>query len=298
MGDSLLKLLKTSFVHQESRHMALKRFKSTTPGRRFFTVSDFSELSKAGPEKSLVRALKKTGGRNHFGHATSCNIGGGHKRRYRQIDFKREKLNVPGNVVSIEYDPNRTARIALVSYADGDKRYILAPQGLRAGMTVMCGEGADIKPGNVLPIRNIPVGEAIHNVELKPGGGAQLCRSAGVSVQLVAKEGEYALLRLPSGEMRRIRLECKASVGVVSNPEHFNLEIGKAGRSRWKGIRPHNRAVTKNPVDHPMGGGQGKTSGGRHPCSRTGVLAKGLKTRNNKRTDKFIVRRRSTKVEK
>ncbi|WKZ56320.1 MAG: 50S ribosomal protein L2 [Bdellovibrionota bacterium] len=276
--------------------MALKRFKPHTPSRRYYTVSDFAEITKDRPEKSLLAPLRKTGARNHFGHATSINKGGGHKRRYRLIDFLRDKEGIAGTVIAVEYDPNRSARIALVQYVDGEKCYIVAPQGLSVGARITSSSSADIKPGNTLPLRNIPLGESVHNVELQPGGGARMVRSAGTAAQLVAKEGEYALLRLPSGEMRNVHLNCKASVGAVSNPEHANLEIGKAGRNRWKGIRPHNRGVSKNPVDHPMGGGQGKTAGGRPPCSRTGVQAKGLKTRNNKRTDKFIVRRRQRKT--
>lgn len=272
--------------------MALKRFKPNTPSRRYYTVSDFAEITKSTPEKSLVSGLRKTGARNHFGHATSINKGGGHKRRYRLIDFSREKDGVAGEVIAIEYDPNRSARIALIQYVDGSKSYIIAPQGLQVGAIISSSTSADIKPGNTLPIRSIPLGEAVHNIELHPGGGACMVRSAGTSAQIIAKEGEYVLLRLPSGEMRNVHGNCKATIGAVSNPEHANIEIGKAGRNRWKGIRPHNRGVSKNPVDHPMGGGQGKTAGGRAPCSRTGVKAKGLKTRNNKRTDKFIVRRR------
>lgn len=275
--------------------MALKRFKPFTPSRRYYTVSDFAEITKDAPEKSLIAPLSKTGARNHFGHATSCNKGGGHKRRYRLVDFKRGKEGVTARVIAVEYDPNRSARIALIQYVDGERAYILAPQGIMVGAVIGSSSTADIKPGNALPLRNIPLGEAVHNVELHPGGGGCMVRSAGTSAQIVAKEGDYALLRLPSGEMRNVHLNCKASVGAVSNPDHGNIEIGKAGRNRWKGLRPHNRGVSKNPVDHPMGGGQGKTAGGRPPVSRTGVQAKGLKTRNNKRTDKFIVRRRQRK---
>ena len=272
--------------------MALKKFKPITPSRRFYTVADFSELTKKEPERSLLASKRATGGRNHFGRETNINKGGGHKRQYRLIDFKRNKLNVPGVVTAIEYDPNRSARIALVQYADGEKRYIIAPQGLQVGAKLMTGPEAEVKVGNALPLKNIPTGLAIYNIETKIGGGGQLVRSAGVSAQLVAKEGEYALLRMPSGEMRRIFLECYATIGEVSNPEHQNIEIGKAGRSRWLNRRPHNRGTSKNPVDHPMGGGQGKTAGGRHPCSPNGLKAKGKKTRNNKRTQKFILRRR------
>lgn len=260
------------------------------------TVADFSEITKSRPERSLLAKRVKSGGRNHFGHATNCNIGGGVKRRYRIIDFKRDKLNIPATVAAIEYDPNRSARIALLHYTDGEKRYILAPQGLAVGDKLMSGVEVEIRPGNALPLKSIPTGQPVHNIELKRGQGGQLVRSAGDAAQLLAKEGEYALLRMPSGELRKIHLECFATIGTVGNSEHQNIVIGKAGRNRWKGIRPHNRGVTKNPVDHPMGGGQGKTAGGRHPCNRNGLKTKGLKTRSNKRTDKFIVRRRGSKV--
>ncbi|MCL4125268.1 UNVERIFIED_CONTAM: hypothetical protein GTU68_056328 [Idotea baltica] len=226
---------------------------------------------------------------------TNINTGGGHKQRYRIIDFKRNKLNIPGKIASIEYDPNRTARIALINYADGEKRYILAPQGLVVGQEVIASETAEIKPGNTLKLAKIPTGEAIHNIELKIGKGGQLVRSAGNAAQIVAKEGRYALVRLPSGEMRKILLECSATIGALSNSDHKNMKLGKAGRSRWLNKRPHTRGVAKNPVDHPMGGGEGKTSGGRHPCSPNGIPAKGKKTRKNKRTDKFIVKKRSNK---
>lgn len=272
--------------------MGLRKFNPITPARRGYSVSDFSDLSKKRPEKGLLEKKVNTGGRNHYGRNTNINMGGGHKQRYRLIDFRRDKHGIPGVVVALEYDPNRTARIALVQYKDGERRYIVAPQGLRAGDSVMSGPEAEIKPGNALPLRLIPVGLPVYNIETKPGRGGQMVRSAGNSAQLVAKEGEYALLRMPSTEMRKVLIECYATIGEVSNPEHANIEIGKAGRSRWLNRRPHNRGVTKNPVDHPMGGGQGKTSGGRHPVSRTGQKAKGLKTRNNKRTNKFIVRRR------
>ncbi len=275
--------------------MALKKFKPFTPSRRYYSVADFSDITTDVPEKSLLAGYRKKGGRNNQGRETNINDGGGHKRRYRVIDFKRDKLDIPGLVASIEYDPNRTARIALINYADGEKRYILAPVGLRVGQTVMSGLNAEIAPGNTLPVRNIPPGQNIHNIELKKGHGGQLCRSAGVSAQLAGKEGVYALLKMPCGEMRKVRIDCFATIGSLSNPDHINLEIGKAGRSRWLNRRPHNRGVTKNPVDHPMGGGEGKTSGGRQPVSQTGVQAKGLKTRSNKRTDKYIVRRRGKK---
>ena len=275
--------------------MALRKYKPTTPGRRFYTVSDFAELTRSKPERSLLQKKTRTGGRNNQGRMTNINRGGGHKRRYRVIDFKRNKRDIPGTVAAIEYDPNRTARIALINYVDGEKRYIVAPRGLKVGQQVLAGERADIKPGNALPLRAIPTGEAIHNVELKPGKGGQLVRSAGGAARLAAKEGRYALLRLPSGEMRKVLMDCYATVGVVGNVEHQNLSLGKAGRSRWLGRRPHTRGVAKNPVDHPMGGGEGKSAGGRHPCSPNGLPAKGFKTRSNKRTDKFIIRRRSKK---
>lgn len=272
--------------------MGSKTFKPITPSRRFLTVADFSEITRDTPEKSLLAKKVSTGGRNNYGRNTNINKGGGHKRRYRLIDFKRDKVGVKGTVSSIEYDPNRSARIALVSYSDGEKRYILAPQGLTVGQVVMAGAEADVRPGNSLPLKAIPLGENIHNIELKRNGGGQLVRSAGNAAQLVAKEGDYVLVRLPSGETRKVSRECFATIGSVGNADHQNVVIGKAGRSRWLNRRPHNRGVTKNPVDHPMGGGEGKTSGGRHPCSPTGILAKGLKTRSNKRTQKFIVRRR------
>lgn len=276
--------------------MALKTFKPITPARRYYSVADFSDLTKKDPEKSLLAKKSKSGGRNHYGRATNINKGGGHKRRYRIIDFKRSRIGIPAKVAAIEYDPNRTARIALLFYKDGVKSYILAPQGLRVGDQISSGPAADIKPGNALPLANIPTGQPIHNLELKSGRGGQLVRSAGVGAEIVAKEGDYGLIKMPSGEMRKIHLSCYATIGVLSNPEHQNIDIGKAGRSRWLNRRPHNRGVTKNPVDHPMGGGEGKSAGGRHPCSPTGQAAKGLKTRNNKRTNKFIVRRRGKKM--
>ena len=275
--------------------MALKKFKPYTPSRRYYLSPDFSELTASKPEKSLLRKRVSSGGRNSYGRLTNINRGGGHKRRLRTIDFKRDKINVPGKVASIEYDPNRSARIALVNYRDGEKRYILAPLGLRVGQSIISAEDAEIAAGNTLAIKNIPNGQAIHNIELKPKGGGQLVRSAGTSAQLVAKEGKYALLRMPSGEMRQVHMECRATIGQVGNSEHQNLMIGKAGRNRWRNWRPHNRGVSKNPVDHPLGGGEGKSKGGRHPCSPTGVKAKGLKTRRVKRTSKFIVRRRKAK---
>jgi large subunit ribosomal protein L2 len=240
----------------------------------------------------LIAKASKTGGRNSYGRQTNINTGGGHKRRYRLIDFKRSKREIPGKVSTIEYDPFRTARIALITYADGEKKYILAPNGLVVGQQIIASEKADIKVGNALPLKAIPTGESVHNIELQVGRGGQIVRSAGTAAQLVAKEGRYVTLKLPSGEMRKVLAECYATIGTVSNTDHSNMTLGKAGRARWLGIRPHNRGVTKNPVDHPMGGGEGRSSGGRHPCSPTGVLAKGLKTRSNKRTNKFIVRDR------
>ncbi|NBW40134.1 50S ribosomal protein L2 [bacterium] len=275
--------------------MALKKFKPITPGRRFYTVADYSEVSSKKPEKRLLKKLSRTGGRNNNGRITNLNTGGGHKRRYREIDFKRNKDGIPATVAAIEYDPNRTARIALLHYADGEKRYILAPLKLRVGSKVMSGEAAEVQVGNNLPLRKIPTGQSIHNIELKIGHGGQLVRSAGVAAQLVAKEGKYAFIKLPSGEMRKVLLACSATIGQVSNSEHQNISLGKAGRSRWLSRRPHTRGVAKNPVDHPMGGGEGKSAGGRHPCTPSGKPTKGYKTRHNKRTDRFIVRRRGSK---
>ncbi|HSN97806.1 MAG TPA: 50S ribosomal protein L2 [Candidatus Nanopelagicales bacterium] len=275
--------------------MGIRNFKPTSPGRRFYSVSDFKEITKDEPERSLIEKQNSSGGRNNYGRITTRFRGGGHKQRYRIIDFRRDKIGIPAKVAAVEYDPNRTARIALLHYADGEKRYILAPDGLAVGSTILSSRNADIKPGNSLTLRFIPPGTAIHNIEIKRGKGGQLVRSAGVSAQLMAKDGDYAQVRLPSGEIRRVHLECRATIGQVSNVDHANISLGKAGRSRWLGRRPHNRGVTMNPVDHPMGGGEGRTSGGRHPCSPWGQLAKGLKTRNNKRTDNMIVRRRGTK---
>lgn len=276
--------------------MAVKTFKPTTPGRRQMSVASFSEITRSKPEKSLLATKKRTGGRNNNGRITSRWIGGGHKRRYRIIDFKRDKEGIPAKVVSIEYDPNRTARIALLQYVDGEKRYILAPVGLKVGATVDTGENAEIHPGNSLKITNIPVGTIIHNIELKPGKGGQLVRSAGNSAQLLAKEGTYATVRLQSGEVRLIHRECRATIGQVGNQEHENISIGKAGRSRWMGKRPEVRGVAMNPIDHPHGGGEGKTSGGRHPVSPWGWLTKGYKTRKKKNpTSKFILKRRNQK---
>jgi large subunit ribosomal protein L2 len=272
--------------------MPVKSFKPTSAGRRFQTSMTFSEITADRPEKSLVTPKRRSGGRNSSGQITSRFMGGGHKRQYRIIDFRREKMDVPASVASIEYDPNRTANIALLHYADGEKRYILAPVGLEVGARVVSGPKADILPGNALPLRGIPVGTTIHNIELKRGKGGQMVRSAGAAAQLMAKEGDYAQVRLPSGETRKVFIDCYATIGQVGNIEHENLSIGKAGRSRWLGWKPHNRGVSMNPVDHPMGGGEGKTSGGRHPVSPWGWKTKGFKTRNNKRTDAMIVRRR------
>ncbi len=275
--------------------MPIKKYKPTSAGRRFQTAHDFVELSALRPEKSLTVGLRSTGGRNSQGRLTSRFMGGGHKRLYRIIDFRRDKMDVPARVAAIEYDPNRTARIALLHYLDGEKRYILAPNGLEVGARVVSGPTADILPGNALPLRGIPLGTTIHNIELKRGRGGQLVRSAGTAAQLMAKEGGYAQVRLPSGEVREVHIECYATIGQVGNLEHENVSIGKAGRNRWLGFRPHVRGVAMNPVDHPMGGGEGKTSGGRHPTSPWGWKTKGMKTRNNKRTNRFIVRRRKAK---
>ena len=272
--------------------MAVKRVKPTSPGRRFLTYSTFEDITKSTPEKSLVKILKKSGGRNNNGRITSRRRGGGHKRYYRIIDFKRDKDGIPAKVASIEYDPNRSARIALLHYADGEKRYILAPLKLNVGDEVLSGPDADIKPGNALPLANIPLGTQIHNIELKLGKGGQIVRSAGAYAQLMAKEDRYALVKLPSGEVRMVLLRCKATIGQLGNISHENMDLGKAGRSRWKGRRPKVRGVAMNPVDHPMGGGEGRSSGGRHPCSPWGMPSKGYRTRNNKQTDRYIVKRR------
>lgn len=271
--------------------MPVRQHKPTSSGRRFQSVLDFSGLSKKAPQRSLLTKLPKSGGRNNHGRVTSFQRGGGHKRRYRIIDFRREKDGIAAKVTSIEYDPNRSARIALLHYLDGEKRYILAPLGLEIGHTIMSGEEADIRPGNTLPLRNIPLGTMIHNIELKIGKGGQLARSAGAAAQLMAKEGEYASIKLPSGEVRRIHIRCRATVGQVGNVEHENRSLGKAGRSRWLGRRPHVRGIAMNPVDHPMGGGEGRGKGN-HPQSPWGGLAKGYKTRHNPRTDKYVVQRR------
>jgi len=272
--------------------MAIRKYKPTSPGRRFQTCADFEEITRTVPEKSLLLPLKGTGGRNCYGRMTSRHIGGGHKRRYRVIDFRRDKLEIPAKVAHVEYDPNRSSRIALLNYVDGEKRYIIAPSRLDVGDMIISSEKADIKPGNAIPLKNIPLGSLIHNVELKVGRGGQLIRSAGTYGQLMAKEEGYAQVRLPSGEVRKILLDCKATIGQVGNIEHENVSIGKAGRTRWLGRRPKVRGVAMNPVDHPMGGGEGKSSGGRHPCTPWGVPTKGHKTRKNKKTDKYIVKRR------
>jgi large subunit ribosomal protein L2 len=271
--------------------MALKKYKPTSPGRRSLTSVERSR-SKNSPHKPLVRKLKKSGGRDNRGHIAVRHRGGGHKRRYRMIDFRRDKLDIPARVETIEYDPNRSANIALLCYADGERRYILAPHGLEVGQTVVSSASADIQPGNALPMRVIPLGTTLHNIELRPGKGGQMVRSAGVGAQLMAREGSYVLLRLPSGEMRKVLARCFATVGQVGNLDHENASLGKAGRTRWKGVRPTVRGVVMNPVDHPHGGGEGRTSGGRHPVTPWGVPTKGKKTRNNPRTDAYIVRRR------
>lgn len=272
--------------------MGIKKFKPTSAGRRHMTMSTFEEITRDTPERSLLAPLKSTGGRNSYGRITKRHTGGGHKRKYRIIDFKRDKKEIPAKVVSVEYDPNRSARIALLTYADGEKRYILAPVGLEVGATVVASEQADIKPGNAMAIRAIPLGTWVHNVELKIGKGGQLARSAGTYAMIAAKEGKYAQLRLPSGEVRLVLQDCCATIGQVGNADHENVKIGKAGRNRWLGKRPQSRGVAMNPVDHPHGGGEGKSSGGRHPVTPWGVPTKGYKTRTNKRTDRFIVRRR------
>lgn len=273
--------------------MAIKTYKPTSPGRRTLVSIVTPEVSQVTPEKSLLRPLSKSGGRNNNGRVTSRHLGGGHKRKYRIIDFKRNKENIPAKVVSIEYDPNRSAHIALLTYADGEKRYIIAPTGVKVGDRVEAGDKVDIKPGNCLPMGNMPLGSVIHNIEMRIGKGAQLVRSAGASAQLMAKEGDHVLVKLPSGEVRRFHRLCRACVGQIGNAEHENAKLGKAGRSRWKGRRPKVRGVAMNPVDHPMGGGEGKSSGGRHPCSPWGMPSKGYKTRKRKPSDRDIVRKRS-----
>ena len=275
--------------------MALIKLKPTSAGRRSTVRVSTPGLHKGAPYAALTEAQSRTGGRNHHGRITTRHRGGGHKQLYRIIDFKRNKIGIAAQVERLEYDPNRTAHIALVCYADGERRYIIAPKGLEVGDRILAGSNAPIKPGNSLPLRNIPVGTTVHCIELKPGKGAQIARSAGASAQLVARESAYATLRLRSGEMRRVSIECSATIGEVGNSEHSLRKLGKAGAKRWKGIRPTVRGVAMNPVDHPHGGGEGRTSGGRHPVSPWGTPTKGYKTRNNKRTDKFIVRRRSKK---
>ncbi|HCR11852.1 50S ribosomal protein L2 [Solidesulfovibrio sp.] len=276
--------------------MSIRKLKPTSAGRRFQTVSTFEEITRTEPEKSLVEGLPRASGRNCYGRITSRRRGGGNKRLYRIIDFKRDKFDVPAKVFSVEYDPNRSARIALLHYADGEKRYILAPVGMSVGDMVTAGDGADIKPGNALPLKKIPVGTLLHNIEMHPGKGGQICRAAGTYAQLVAKEGKYALLRLPSGEVRNILASCLATVGQVGNVMHENISIGKAGRNRWLGNRPKVRGVAMNPVDHPLGGGEGKSSGGRHPVTPWGKPTKGYKTRNKKKpSSKLIVKRRGQK---
>lgn len=272
--------------------MGIKKYKPTSPGRRFQSVLDFSELSGDAPHKPLLEKKNNHGGRNNSGQIKIRFRGGGHKQKYRVIDFKRDKFDVPAKVATIEYDPNRTANIALLHYADGEKRYILAPKDLKVGATVVSGEKVDIAVGNSMPLGSMPLGSYIHNIELKIGKGGQLVRSAGVQAQLISKEGDYAGIRLPSGEMRKVLLRCHATIGQVGNLDHQNVSIGKAGRKRWLGRKPHNRGVVMNPVDHPMGGGEGRSSGGRHPCTPWGKPTKGYRTRHNPRTDKYIIRRR------
>jgi large subunit ribosomal protein L2 len=273
--------------------MGIKIFRPTSPGRRFMTKSDWEELTTDKPERSLIKGLRKKGGRNNNGRITVRHRGGGHKRRYRLIDFKRNKDGVPAKVMTVEYDPNRSSRIALLHYHDGEKRYILAPVGLEVGQNVFSGEsGLDITVGNAMPLNAIPVGTTVHNIELKPGAGGQLARSAGASARLMAKEGKYALIRLPSGELRQVLATCRATVGQIGNVQHKNINSGKAGRTRWLGFRPTVRGVAMNPVDHPHGGGEGRTSGGRHPVTPWGFHTKGKKTRRNRKTDRFIVKRR------
>jgi large subunit ribosomal protein L2 len=274
--------------------MAVKKLKPTSPGRRFQTVSDFETVTKSKPEKSLLASKKRSSGRNTYGRITSRHRGGGHKQRYRIVDFRRDKDGVPAKVAAIEYDPNRNARIALLHYVDGEKRYILAPLNVKIGDMLESGSGADIRPGNALPLRNIPTGTVVHGVELRPGGGAKMGRAAGTAIQLMSKESNLALLRLPSGEMRRVPLDCRATVGQVGNPDAELVKIGKAGRNRWKGKRPQSRGVAMNPVDHPLGGGEGRSSGGRHPVSPWGK-PEGRTRKKNKASDKYIVRRRTKK---
>ncbi|HWR00877.1 MAG TPA: 50S ribosomal protein L2 [Chlorobaculum sp.] len=279
--------------------MAIRKLNPVTPGTRFASYASFDEITKSEPEKSLLVPIKRTGGRNTNGRVTSRHMGGGHKRFYRIIDFKRNKDNVPAKVAAIEYDPNRSARIALLNYVDGEKRYILAPKGLKVGDSIESGDKVDIRTGNTMPLKNIPIGTDVHNIELKAGKGGQMARSAGAYAVLAAREGDYATLKMPSGEIRKVRVECRATIGVIGNAEHENISLGKAGRSRWLGIRPQTRGMAMNPVDHPMGGGEGKSKSGggrKHPKSPWGQLAKGLKTRNKKKAStKLIVRGRNAK---
>ena len=275
--------------------MIVKKVKPTSAGRRGQSYSTFDELTSAPPEKSLLKVIKKSGGRNTYGRITCRHRGGGHKRHYRVIDFKRDKIGIPAKVAAIEYDPNRSARIALLNYVDGEKRYILAPINLNVGDTVISGPEADIKPGNTLPLSNIPLGTHIHNIELRIGKGGQIVRSAGTFAQLMAKEDRYALIKLPSGEVRMVLLKCMATIGQIGNVIHENISLGKAGRKRWLGRRPKVRGVAMNPVDHPMGGGEGKSSGGRHPCSPWGMPTKGFKTRNKRKSNRYIIKKRSKK---
>jgi large subunit ribosomal protein L2 len=275
--------------------MGLKTFRPTTPSLRFKSATTFDDITKDHPEKSLVTTKLRTGGRNSVGRLTVRHRGGGHKKLYRIIDFKRDKTGIPAKVAAVEYDPNRSARIALLHYADGEKRYIVHPVGLQVGATIVSGPEADILIGNALPLKNIPLGTTIHNIEMRKGRGAQLARSAGSAAQLVAKEGDYAQVKMPSGEVRQIHIECQATIGQVGNLDHSNVSLGKAGRTRWLGKRPTVRGVAMNPVDHPHGGGEGKTSGGRHPVTPWGQPTRGYKTRNNKRTDRFIVKRKNKK---
>lgn len=275
--------------------MAIKKYKPTTPGQRGMSVSGFTEITSSTPEKSLLAPKKRKSGRNNLGRITTRHMGGGHKRRYRIVDFKRDKFNIPGKVATVEYDPNRTARICLIHYLDGEKRYIIAPNGIKVGTTIVSGDEVEIQVGNTMPLKRIPLGTAIHNIELKALKGGQICRSAGTSATIMAKEGNFAHLRLRSGETRLVHLECRATIGQVGNTDHSLIKLGKAGKSRHKGIRPTVRGVAMNPVDHPHGGGEGKTSGGRHPVNPNGKPTKGGRTRKNKRTDRFIVSRRKKK---
>ncbi len=275
--------------------MGLKSFRPTTPGQRYKTVSDFKEITTDKPEKSLLRSLKKSGGRDNRGHVSSWHRGGGHKRRYRLIDFRRDKRGIPAKVATIEYDPNRSARIALLIYADGEKRYIISPKGLEVGMAILAGPDAEVQVGNAMPLKSVPLGTEVHNLELIPGKGGQVARGAGASAVVVAKEGEKAQVKMPSGEVRVFRADCYCTIGQVGNLDHENIVIGKAGRKRWLGRRPITRGVAMNPVDHPMGGGEGRTSGGRHPSTPWGKKTKGLKTRKKKPSDRLIIRRRKGK---